>query len=124
MSGDILRVFGDYGREIGLAYQLADDLVDLENGEMLDSVILPLLNQIESKKTKMNFLKKREIKKVFEKNKDKIKEYYFEEIKKHIKNAEELSNSDLIPNSQYKDLLGQAPSYVINRMLKDINLSI
>ncbi len=124
MSGDILRVFGNYGREIGLAYQLADDLVDLENGEMLDSVILPLLNQIESKKTKMNFLKKREIKKLFGKNKDKIKEYYFEEIKKHIKNAEELSNSELIPDSVYKKLLGQAPSYVINKMLKDINLSI
>ncbi len=124
MSGDILRVFGDYGREIGLAYQLADDLVDLENGEMLDSVILPLLNQIESKKSKMNFLKKREIKKVFEKNKDKIKEYYFEEIKKHIKNAEELSKSDLIPESVYKNLLGEAPSYVINKMLRDINLSI
>ena len=124
MSGDILRVFGDYGREIGLAYQLADDLVDLENGEMLDSVILPLLNQINDKKSKMNFLKKREIKKVFEKNKGEIKKYYFEEIKKHIENAEELSKSDLIPNSAYKKLLCQAPSYVINKMLKDINMTV
>jgi len=124
MSGDILRVFGDYGREIGLAYQLADDLVDLENGEMLDSVILPLLNQINDKKSKMNFLKKREIKKVFEKNKGEIKKYYFEEIKKHIENAEELSKSDLIPNSSYKKLLCQAPSYVINKMLKDINMTV
>ena len=39
MSGDILKVFGNYGREIGIAYQLADDLVDLVQGEMLDSVI-------------------------------------------------------------------------------------
>jgi len=124
MSGDILKVFGDYGREIGLAYQLADDLVDLVEGEMLDSVILPLLNQIENKKSKIGFLKKREIKKIFEKNKDKIQKFYFEEIKKHIKNAEELSKSKDIPDSEYKILLNKAPSYVINKMLREINLTI
>ena len=124
MSGDILNVFGNYGREIGLAYQLADDLVDLENGEMLDSVVLPLLNQIENKKFKIGFLKKREIKKLFEKNKDEIKKYYLEQIKNHIKKAEELSSSDLIPESEYKDLLSEAPSYIINKMLKDIDIKI
>jgi len=124
MSGDILKVFGNYGREIGLAYQLADDLVDLVQGEVLDSVILPLLNQIEAKKSKISFLKKREIKKIFEKNKDKIQKFYFEEIKRHIKNAEELSKSKEIPDSEYKILLNQAPSYIINRMLNDINISI
>ncbi len=36
MSGDILKVFANYGREIGMAYQLADDLVDLANGEMIE----------------------------------------------------------------------------------------
>jgi len=124
MSGDILKVFGNYGREIGIAYQLADDLVDLVQGEMLDSVILPLLNQIDSKKLKLNFMKKREIKRIFEKNKDKIQKFYFEEIKKHIKNAEELSNSKDIPESEYKILLNEAPSYIINRMLREINLTI
>lgn len=124
MSGDILNVFGNYGREIGLAYQLADDLVDLENGEMLDSVVLPLLNQIENKKFKIGFLKKREIKKLFEKNKDEIKKYYLEQIKNHIKKAEELSSSDLIPESEYKDFLSEAPSYIINKMLKDIDIKI
>lgn len=124
MSGDILKVFGNYGREIGLAYQLADDLVDLAKGEMLDSVILPLLNQIKSKKSKIGFLKKREIKKIFEKNKDKIQKFYFEEIKKHIKNAEDISKSGDIPDSEYKILLNEAPSYIINRMLREINLTI
>ncbi len=124
MSGDILKVFSNYGREIGLAYQLADDLVDLVKGEMLDSVILPLLNQIQTKKSKIGFLKKRETKKIFEKNKDKIQKFYFEEIKKHIKNAEELSKSKDIPDSEYKILLNEAPSYIIDRMLKEINLTI
>jgi len=124
MSGDILKVFADYGREIGLAYQLADDLVDLANGEMIDSVIVPLLNRIDSKKLKLGKLQKFEIKRKFAKNQDKIKEYYLEEIKKHVKKAEELSNSDNIPESSYKELLTSAPTYIINRMLAEINITI
>jgi octaprenyl-diphosphate synthase len=123
MTGDILKVFSDYGREIGLAYQLADDLVDLENGEVLNSVILPLLNRLE-KKPKIGLIKKRELKKTLAKNQDKIKQYYLDEIKKHVTLAEKLSNSNLIPNSNYKDLLTQAPKYIINRMLSEIKITI
>lgn len=124
MSGDILKVFADYGREIGIAYQLADDLVDLANGEMIESVITPLLNRIENKTNKIKTYDKKEIKKKFAKNKDKIQELYIGEIQKHIKSAEELGKSDLIPSSPYKDLLTDAPSYIINRMLKGINVTI
>lgn len=124
MTGDIIKVFHNFGREIGLAYQLADDLVDLANGEMIDSVILPLLNRIDSKTTKLGILKKMEIKRKFAKNEDKIKEFYIEEIKKHVKKAEELSKSKIIPSSSYKDLLIDTPTYVINKMLSEINLSI
>jgi geranylgeranyl pyrophosphate synthase len=42
-SWDVAKIFGEYGREIGMAYQLADDLVDLEKGERIDFVIKPLL---------------------------------------------------------------------------------
>ena len=38
--------------------------------------------------------------------------------------AEEISKSDLIPQSSYKDLLGSASVYVINKMLKEINITI
>jgi geranylgeranyl pyrophosphate synthase len=123
MTGDILKVFSDYGREIGLAYQLADDLVDLAHGEMIDSVIIPLLNRLENK-PKIGKLKKREIKKLFAKNEEKIKRFYIDEIKKHVKNAEELSISELIPNSSYKKLMLEAPTYIINRMLSEIKVTI
>jgi geranylgeranyl pyrophosphate synthase len=123
MTGDILKVFSDYGREIGLAYQLADDLVDLVNGEMLNSVILPLFNRLENK-PKIGIIKKRVLKKTFAKNQDKIKEYYIDEIKKHVTRAEGLSNSNLIPKSDYKNLLIQAPKYIINRMLSEIKITI
>lgn len=124
MSGDILKVFANYGREIGMAYQLADDLVDLANGEMIDSVIIPLLNRLENTKQKIGFLKKVEIKRRFSKNKDKIEKLYIEEINKHVRKAEEFGKSDLIPSSAYKNLLGDAPSYIINKMLKEISVSI
>ena len=123
MKGDILRVFRDYGREIGLAYQLADDLVDLANGEMIDSVIIPLLNRLENK-PKIGMLKKREIKKMFEKNKDKIRQFYIDEINKHVRNAENLGKSKLIPKSEYSNLLKQAPTYIINKMLREIDLVV
>ena len=123
MTGDILKVFSDYGREIGLAYQLADDLVDLANGEMINSVIIPLFNRLENK-PKIGIIKKRELKKTFAKNQDKIKDYYIDEIKKHVTRAEKLSNSNLIPESDYKNLLTQAPKYIINRMLGEIKITI
>jgi len=124
MSGDILKVFKQFGREIGLAYQLADDLVDLANGEMIDSVIIPLLNRIEKKPIKKGSLKRWEMKRKFAKNEEKIKEYYIKEITKHVRKAEEISKSDIIPKSSYKDMMIDAPSHIINRMLGEINLSI
>jgi geranylgeranyl pyrophosphate synthase len=123
MTDDILKVFSKYGREVGLAYQLADDLVDLANGEMIESVIIPLLNKLE-KKPIVSMIKKREIKKMFIKNEDKIKQFYIDEIKKHVIRAEELSKSNLIPESNYKNLLTQAPTYIINKMLNEIKITI
>ena len=124
MSEDILKVFANYGREIGLAYQLADDLVDLAKGEFLDSVILPIVNKLEKQTTKISALEKGQIKSKFEKNKEKIKEVYIEEIKNHVANAVKLSKSDSIPSSEYKLMLGDAPTYIINKMLKEISISI
>jgi len=123
MSGDILNVFSDYGREIGLAYQLADDFVDLVHGEIIDSVVVPLLGRLENKPI-VGVLKKREIRKMFLRNEEKIKQYYLGEIKRHVERAEELSGSDLIPSSNYKDLMFKAPKYIINKMLDELNISV
>ena len=124
MTGDILKVFADYGREIGIAYQLADDLVDLAQGETIDSVVIPLLNRLDGKTTKVRVFKKWELKRKFANNRDKIQEIYLEEIRKHVKKAVELSKSDLIPTSSYKDMLIDAPNYIINKMLREISVAI
>lgn len=123
-NGQIAKILSDYGREIGLAYQLADDLVDLEEGEMIGSVVIPLLTRLENKKVDENSLTVSKIKNKIDKNEDKIKKMYIKEIKKHVKNAEKLSKSDIIPTSPYKQLLSKQPSFVINMMLKKINMNV
>jgi len=123
-NGEILDILSGYGREVGLAYQLADDLVDLENGELIDSVIIPLLTRLENKKVDVNSLTVRSIKKIIKKNESEIKKMYLEEIERHVRKAEKISKSEKIPDSQYKMLLTEAPSYVINKMLKEINIAI
>jgi geranylgeranyl pyrophosphate synthase len=123
-NGQIAQTLSDYGREIGIAYQLADDLVDLEEGEMIGSVVIPLLTRLENKKVDENNLTVSKIRSKIENNEEKIKKMYLKEIKKHVRNAEKLSKSDIIPNSPFKKLLSDQPSFVINMMLKKINMNV
>jgi len=123
-TGEILTILADYGREIGLAYQLADDLVDLEKGEMIDSVVVPLLTRLENKTINNNSFKLNIIKRKLAKNSSKIKQLYIEEIKRHVLKAEKLSKSDIIPPSPYKELLTEAPAYITNSMLKEMDIAI
>lgn len=122
-SSDVIKVFMEYGKEIGFAYQLADDFVDLTKGELLNSVIVPLLNRIEDE-TIVNTLSNSFLRKKLKKNESKIKEIFIEEIKNHIAKAEDLSKSSLIPESQYKDMLLELPTYIVNRILKEIDMTI
>ena len=123
-TGEILTILADYGREIGLAYQLADDLVDLEKGEMIDSVVVPLLTRLENKTINNNSFKLNIIKRKLAKNSSKIKQLYIEEIKRHVLKAKKLSKSDIIPPSPYKELLTEAPAYITNSMLKEMDITI
>jgi geranylgeranyl pyrophosphate synthase len=121
-SWDVAKIFGEYGREIGMAYQLADDLVDLEKGERIDSVIKPLFKMMNNNNGRFaNFILRRKL----IKKTPKIKEIYLKEIKKHISKAEEIiRTNELIPNTKYKQLLLKAPRYIVNRMLSEINLVV
>ena len=53
-----------------------------------------------------------------------LKEIYREEIEKHIRRAEELASSPLIPEGIYKDLLKEAPRYIVNAMICNIGMTI
>ena len=123
-SDELSKILANYGREVGFAYQLADDLVDLEKGEMIDSVVLPLLTRLERKGMKNGTLKAKALKKKLETNSPEIKKLYLDEIKKHVMRAQELSRSDIIPDNHYKEFLQEAPTYIINKMLAEINIAI
>lgn len=123
-SDKTVELLGDYGREVGFAYQLADDLVDLEKGEMIDSVVIPLLTRLEKRNAKNGNLKQRSIRKKIEKKSPEIKKLYLEEISKHVNNAQQLCKSPLLPDNPYKTFLLDAPFYSINKMLKEIYITI
>ena len=124
VSDQLSEALADYGREVGFSYQLADDLADLEKGERIDSVVVPLLARLEKKSIKNGSMTAKILKKKIERNLPEIKRLYLDEIKKHIKNAEKISKSDVIPSNQYKTLLQNAPTHIINKMLEEIDISI
>jgi geranylgeranyl pyrophosphate synthase len=123
-SEQLAVLLAEYGREVGFAYQLADDLVDLEKGEMIDSVVIPLLTRLEKKSAKNGTLKTRAIRKKIEKNSSEIKKLYLEEITNHVEKARQLCKSPLIPENEFKSFLVDAPIFSINKMLKEILLTI
>lgn len=123
-SDDLADLLAEYGREVGFAYQLADDLVDLDNGEMLDSVVLPLLQRLEKKSIKNGSVKAKTIKKKIEKNSPEIRELYLGEIKNHLDRAKEISRDERIPQNKYTAFLEDMPSYIINKMLAEVRITI
>jgi len=123
-SDEIANLLAEYGREVGFAYQLADDLVDLEKGEMIDSVVIPLLTRLEKRTAKNGNLKHRSIRKKIEKKSPEIKKLYLEEISKHVNKAQKICTSPLLPDNQFRTFLLDAPYYSINKMLKEIFITI
>ncbi|MCJ7698176.1 MAG: polyprenyl synthetase family protein [Thermoplasmata archaeon] len=121
---EIADLLAEYGREVGFAYQLADDLVDLEKGEMIDSVVIPLLTRLEKRSAKNGNLKTRSIRKKIGKKSPEIKKLYLEEISKHVNKAQMICKSPVLPNNQFKTFLLDAPFYSINKMLKEIYINI
>lgn len=120
----VSTILGEYGREIGLAYQLADDLVDLKNGEMISSVLIPLLVKSGNKNIDTHSFDMDSILRLTKKNIAKVEQIYIKEIKNHLDRAEKLSKSEKLPDSVYKDILKHLPKYIINNMLKTTKLEI
>ena len=119
-----LSILSNYGREIGIAYQLADDLVDLETAEIKDKLSIPLLDRLQIKTIRNGSLKLKNIRKKPTRDSSKIRTLYIEEIKRHTKKAEQLGRSKIIPSSQYKNLLIETPTNIINKVLKQIRIEI
>lgn len=123
---ELIAVMKEYGKEVGIAYQLADDFVDLMEGKMEEGIILPIIkiygnisNEIMEKLENGNFIDE-----AIKRNIDNLKEIYREEIKRHVERAKEIASMDIIPNSMCKELLKEAPTYIVNAMTKKIGVTI
>ena len=125
-SEELIEIMKEYGREVGIAYQLADDFVDLVEGKLEEGIILPIIKIYG--KVDDELIKKLEdgnlLNEAIKKHIDGLKEIYKEEIRKHIEKAIEIASSSLIPDTEYKELLKQAPYYIVNAMMEKLGVTI
>lgn len=124
---EVRDLMEEYGRRVGIAYQLADDLVDIANGKFEEGIIMPIIRAfgdnvnedlIEQIKKDGNKI----LEEALRRNGLDLREMYMNEIKKQIMEANELADSPLIANSPYKKLLKEAPIYIVNAMIKNIKM--
>ena len=97
------------------------DVITKEEYENAKVKIEEKLKQVEIDEQQKKELEKKELVKPKEEIKPKVEEPVKEEVHKE---AEKLSKSDMIPPSKYKDMLIDAPTYIINKMLREINVTI
>ena len=118
-----------YGKEVGMAYQLADDLVDIANGKLEEGIIIPLIRAYGKniRKELLEMLKENGahiLEEVLSRNGFDLKKVYLEEIRKRIASAVELASSPLIPDTPYKELLKEAPAYIVNAMISNVDMVV
>lgn len=127
---EVVMLMKEYGREVGIAYQLADDLVDVVEGKKIEEgIIMPIVRMYGKniEKSVVENIKKegkRLIEEMLQERGKDIKGIYEEEIKKHIKRAVEIASSNLLNDSVYRKLLKEAPFYIVNEMIKGIEMRI
>lgn len=116
---DLIENMAKYGREVGIAYQLADDLVDMLNGKLDDSIMLAVA-RIKGEVKEIDDLKDL-LKSV---DRDLIKNLYVKEIKMHIEKAQKIVSSEKRINPDYVEILKEAPVYIVNKMLESVGVVI
>lgn len=126
---EVVSLMKEYGKEVGIAYQLADDLVDIAQGKIEEGIIMPLIRAYGNSldKSFIEMLKKNGsslIEKALKERGMDLKEIYREEIRKHVMRAIELASSPIIADGIYKELLKEAPRYIVNAMVREIDMVI
>lgn len=124
---EVRELMAEYGRRVGIAYQLADDLVDIANGKFEEGIIMPIIRAFGNNVNKelIEQIRKdgsRILEEALRRNGLDLKEIYMNEIKKQVREANEIADSPLLPNSSYKKLLKEAPIYIVNAMIKNIKM--
>ncbi len=125
---EVISLMAEYGRNVGLAYQLADDLVDIAEGKLEEGIIMPLINayghNINEKLIGMLKDGKLSIEEELEKMGTSLQEVYKKGIVKYVHKSQEIANSPLIPDSIYKPLMNEAPFYITNKMTEKVGVTV
>ena len=122
VSENLQNLFWEYGKHIGIGYQLADDSRDFGNGS-LEVLPLPWIIEKLDGRTTESFasclkdglspseaLSKLDID---------TQCLFNEEIARMQHTAENLASSKIIPENEFRPLLLEAPKYIINRCLEN-----
>lgn len=126
---ELIQLMRDYGEEVGIAYQLADDLVDILEGKFEEGLIMPLIRVFGDKLDSHLIEKLKDhgadiLEEALNRNGFSLKDIYYAEIKRHVEKSIRLASSPLVPETIYKELMKTAPKYIVNAMVKDIDLVI
>lgn len=127
VSEELVEQLNNYGENLGMAYQIADDLTDIKAGKIEGAAVIPLLivakgeNAVRNKLFSMlvgadekakvgDFLKDFDIN---------PREFLVTNLKSYLKKADELADSDMIPESGYKNMLREYSKYAVKGILKE-----
>ncbi len=118
---ELQTLFWEYGEHVGIAYQLADDKLDLANGNAEKLPISWAARKLDAKSLESltNSLKEglcpaTALSKL---NVD-FESMFDEEITRMLSSAETLAESKSIPENEFSLLLSEAPLYIVNGSLK------
>jgi geranylgeranyl pyrophosphate synthase len=120
---DTVKKMNEYGEAVGIAYQLADDYVDIKKGKIQGSAKIPLfaLAQIdeEMKPRLQEFLQgKFNLGELVLSLHVNIDEFFKNNINKYVSKAKEIAST--MPETEYKKLLIEYPEWIVNQMLQEI----
>jgi len=127
-SDDVRSTMAEYGRNVGLAYQIADDMVDIAQGKMEEGIIMPLLKAFgtDVDEHTIDLLEKGKlsIEEELEKKGTSLEEVYEQGITHYVQRSQDIADSPDIPDSPYKNLLREAPVYITNKMTEKIGVTV
>ncbi len=118
---ELQSLFWEYGKHVGIAYQLADDKLDLTNGsaetlpvswaarKLDDESLESLADSMKRGLSPSETLSKLNVD---------VESMFNEEIARMLRSAETLAESKSIPENEFSPLLSKAPSYIVNGCMK------
>lgn len=122
---EVTKHLSDYGENLGMAYQIADDLTDIKAGKIEGAAVIPLLvvakgeNAVRNKLFSVLLGEKAKVGDFLKDVDINPRDFLVTNLKKYLKKAEELAGSDTIPESEYKNMLKEYAKYATKGILKE-----